>query len=1113
MQAKIYEYLSFFGGKGAVNTTKSAATAPQIGAVNTTKSAALAPQIIIVNNNAQVALAAAAASYAGFECFCLPEFIAKRGDDLRSFSSELFKISEVLGAFYKSVSPKKLIISPFSTLLHNLPAKEHLSGFTLKKGEKIASDALKDKLLHFGYNLVDIIQDKGEARLSGEIIDIFSIDSAKPVRILLDFDEIESIKSFDEATQKSDDGELDSVYIAPFLAALTSSEYERVNDEISALDSDALIKDLNSFGFWYISGFKDYLSEFSFVFANEPEFALLDEYSVDIEHFKANLAKNIKKLYGGNLELAKADLNAEFKGTGENEPSLKDKIQSVASLVQNINAKFKNEIASEQKAKTGKSAKREFKPSAAAKSPAVLEYPKILEPKIYKDLQTSLAPSFFAFHAEKKITLLSANESSYKALNLSEYKNINLVLSPLVLNIISDEHIIVSLNKPGTKRKAKKASIIINELNIGDFVVHEDYGIGKFAGLELTKVLGVQKECVVINYAGNDRLLLPVEHLELIDRYIAGSGAVVSVDKLGKASFIKLKQKVREKLFAIANAIIALAAKRELINAPKFVKDALYDKFVLDAGFIYTDDQQSAIKAILADLSSGRPMDRLLSGDVGFGKTEVAMNALFLCARAGYQGLFFVPTTLLCAQHYASLQARFKPYDIEVCRLDRFSTAKQKASIKANLQAAKPMIVIGTHALLDIAPSKLGLIIIDEEHKFGVKQKEKLKELSEHSHILAMSATPIPRSLNMALSQVKGYSTLATPPASRLDVRTFVKKYDEVLIKEAIMRELRRKGQVFFVHNLIADLPRIKRELEAIVPNIRILCLHGKMDAKSVEDEMMKFADLEYDILLSTSIVESGIHLPNVNTILVNNASRFGIADLHQLRGRVGRSDKQGYCYFLVADDELLTDEAKRRLVALESNSFLGSGALLAYHDLEIRGGGNLLGESQSGHIEAIGYSLYLKMLESEINRCLSAKNASQNAQFSGDENSSEQNSPNSVDLRLSINAFINSELVSSDRVRLELYRRLSLCSDSASVYEIGAQIEDRFGKLDTYTKQFLDLIVIKILASKLGYKAISNSASTIALSPNDGERVILKAKSFDDDDIIDCILRFLRKG
>lgn len=1037
MQAKIYEYLS---------------------ALNENFKGNAFLQVIIFNDNAGVALGKDAAIYAGFECFCLPEFIAKKGDDLRSFSSELFKICEVLGAFYKCQNPKKLILSPFNTLLHNLPTKEQLNGITLKKTQKISINTLKDELIRFGYNLVDIVQDKGEARFSGEIIDIFSIDSQKPIRILLDFDEIESIKNFDEATQKSSGDELENVYITPFLARLSKAEFERVNNEINALKSDALIKDLNSFGFWYISGFKDYLSEYSFVFASECDFDLLNEYGVNIENFALNLANNEKKLRLENLELKSVDLS-----------------QNLAN--QNLKS---------------------------------LKIPLINEPKIYKDLQTTPTQSFFAFHSDKKIKILSINESAFRALNLNEYKNISLELSPLILNLISADKIIISLNQPVAKRRVRKASIIINELSVGDFVVHEHYGVGKFAGLELTRVLGVQKECVVINYASGDRLLLPVEHLELIERYIAGSGAIVSIDRLGKANFTKLKEKVRQKLFAIANAIISLAAKRELINAPKLKPCELYDKFIIDAGFIYTHDQQSAIEAILADLASGCAMDRLLSGDVGFGKTEVAMNALFICARSGYQGLFFVPTTLLCAQHYASLKARFSPYNIEIYRLDRFTQAKQKALIKAKLEKGENIIVIGTHALLDIKPAKLGLIIIDEEHKFGVKQKEKLKELCENSHILAMSATPIPRSLNMALSQVKGYSILSTPPSSRLDVRTFVKKYDEILIKEAIMRELRRKGQLFFIHNLIADLERVKKDLQAIVPNVRILCLHGKMDAKSVEQAMLEFANLEYDILLSTSIVESGIHLPNVNTILVDNASRFGIADLHQLRGRVGRGERQGYCYFLVGENENLSDEAKKRLIALESNSFLGSGALLAYHDLEIRGGGNLLGQAQSGHIEAIGYSLYLKMLESEINRCLSAKNASQNKEISSNE---AQNLQNNVDLRLSINAFINSELVSSDRVRLELYRRLSKCENSASVYEIGAEIEERFGRLDVYTKQFLDIMVIKILALNKGYKAISNSSSTIALTPNNGERVTIKSKSFDDDDILDAILKFLRKG
>ena len=456
-----------------------------------------------------------------------------------------------------------------------------------------------------------------------------------------------------------------------------------------------------------------------------------------------------------------------------------------------------------------------------------------------------------------------------------------------------------------------------------------------------------------------------------------------------------------------------------------------------------------------------------------------------------------MPTTLLCAQHYKSLQERLSKFDIDVRRLDRFSSTKDKSRLQADLQDGKPLVAIGTHALLSVQSANLGLIIIDEEHKFGVKQKEKLKEFSEHSHLLSMSATPIPRSLNMALSSIKSYSTLTTPPLDRLDVRTFVKEWDRGLIKEAIMREIRRAGQIFYLHNKIADMPSIERELKQIVPTLKILTLHSKIDAKTSEDEMIKFANGEYDLLLCTSIVESGIHIPNANTIIIDEANKFGIADLHQLRGRVGRGAKQGFCYFLVEDRQSLSDEAIKRLVALESNSFLGSGALLAYHDLEIRGGGNLIGEAQSGHIEAIGYSLYLKMLEDEINLLLNK----------------DKKNDTQVDIKLSVNAFLNSELIAEDRLRLELYRRLSKCTEVSEVYEIGGEIEDRFGKLDVYTKQFLDIIAIKIMAAKQEFKHISNYEQNITLTKIAGTKVALKSPSKDDDDVLAEILSYLRKN
>lgn len=488
-------------------------------------------------------------------------------------------------------------------------------------------------------------------------------------------------------------------------------------------------------------------------------------------------------------------------------------------------------------------------------------------------------------------------------------------------------------------------------------------------------------------------------------------------------------------------------------------------------------------------------MDRLLSGDVGFGKTEVAMNAIFPVLKSGFSVFFFVPTTLLSHQHYQSLKKRFEEFDLKVFKLDRFTSAKEKKYLLEELKNNTPCVVVGTHALLSVECENVALVIIDEEHKFGVKQKEKLKEFSQNSHLLSMSATPIPRSLNQALSSIKSYSILQTPPEDRLDVRSFVRESEDALLKEAILRELRRGGQIFYIHNHIASIKQCEKHLKSLFKDLRILILHSKIDAKTTEEEMLKFENKAYDLLLCTSIVESGIDLPNVNTIIIEKSERFGMADLHQLRGRVGRSNKQGYCYFLVEDKVNLSEAALKRLVSLESNSFLGAGSLLAYHDLEIRGGGNLLGLDQSGHIEQIGYSLYLKMLEDELNAL--SKN--------------ESVCENKLELKLNINAFLNPELINEDSLRLELYRRLSKCEDSSRLYEIEAEIEDRFGKLDLYTKQFLALIRIKILASGK-FKAISNYMQNIQLIKINDEKEVIKAKSKDEDDILEAILVYLRK-
>ena len=966
-----------------------------------------APQILICEDDKEAALCADAASFAGFSAFKLPDFRAKKGDDLRSFNEELFEISSVLSKYYK-FDGKKIIVSPFSTLLNPLPTQKNLESSTIKLKDNINLSEFSDLLIRFGYECVDIVESVGEFSIRGEVIDIYGVNMDDPIRILLFGDEVESIRNYNTATQISNKNELSEAEIVPFIANLSKDEFEKVSQKIEDMQSDALVSDLNSLGFWAIDSFSDYLKEFN--------------------------SKLVKKI---DFEIYDAP-EEKFKGI-------------------------------------------EILP----------------EPKVYKDLEVTLNFDFFELNKSKSITVLSRNEGLFKGYELDGFVNVKLEISPLVVNLTSSDKIVVSLNKFEKKRRVKRSSLVVDELKVNDYVVHEDYGIGRFLGLEKIKVLGATKEFVVIAYQNDDKLLLPVEHLNLIDRYIAQNGSMAVLDRLGKANFAKIKEKVREKLFAIASKIVAMAAKRELIAGKILQKeDISYLNFVQDAGFSYTSDQQKAVNDIKDELKSGKVMDRLLSGDVGFGKTEVAMNAIFTCIKSGFSAFFFVPTTLLSSQHYKTLSQRFSKFGIKVFRLDRFSSAKEKSSLQKALKENEPIVCVGTHALLGVKAENLGLIVVDEEHKFGVKQKEQLKEISQHSHILSMSATPIPRSLNMALSKIKTYSILATPPSSRLDVRTSVREWDEKVVKEAIMRELRRGGQTFYIHNHIADIEQTANELRKILPKLRILILHSKINAKVAEDEMMKFERGEYDLLLCTSIVESGIHLPNANTIIVENANKFGMADLHQLRGRVGRSDKQAYCYFLVEDKDAISKDALKRLVALEGNSFLGAGSVLAYHDLEIRGGGNIIGEAQSGHIEAIGYSLYLKMLEDEINKLLNQDSAKLDK----------------IDLKLSVSAFLNQEFIREDRLRLEIYRRLSKCKEVAEVYEIQSELEDRFGKIDTFTKQFLDLIIIKILALKAGIKTISNSEQNILITKNDDEKIRLKSRSKDDDDVLAEILVYLRK-
>ncbi len=951
--------------------------------------------------------------FLGYDSFVLPDFRAKEGDDLRSFKDEQRELFCTMQAFLSSKKQKKVLISPYKAVARKLPKPEYLKGFELNFAQKVAFEPFKSRLHSYGYEFVDIVQEAGEVSFRGDIVDIFAPNLEHPIRVSFFDDEVESIRGFDAATQKSVKEERENVYLAPAFLAINDADFEKLEELCRYSPYDGFFKDFASFGLWCFWDKIDYLPDFN-------AFRCFNDLSLSKEEDEND----------GFYALQKIPLLPE--ATSYKQHSIVDIVGAIES------------------------------------------------------------------NANKKITVIARNEALLKQANIFELKSkYKYVESELVLNIQNKDELIISLNKFEKKSKSvRKKSLALDEFKPGDYVVHEKYGIGIFEGLKHLTILGSVRDFVEVRYQNDDKLLVPVENLFLVDRFVGDGGAVPVIDRLGKSSFIKLKESVRARLFEIASDIVRLAAERELQEGVKVDTDKAEIKiFQQDAGFEYTDDQVRSVDEIFADISSHRAMDRLLSGDVGFGKTEVAMNAVFAAAMSGYASVVLAPTTLLVSQHYKSFNERFSKYGIKVEKVDRFVGAAKKKQTLKELADGTLKVVVGTHALLDAHAHELGLVVVDEEHKFGVKQKEKLKALSRTAHILSMSATPIPRSLNMALSQVKTLSELNTPPRERLAIKTFVKEYDDKTVKEAIMRELRRGGQVFYIHNLIANLESTKKRLLSIIPNLRIEILHSKIGSDETEKLMLDFVEGRYDVLLSTSIVESGINMPKVNTMMVDSADMFGMADLHQLRGRVGRGNVQGYAYFFVDSKEELSDEAKKRLVALESNSYLGSGAALAYHDLEIRGGGNIVGEAQSGHIKNIGYALYLRMLEDAINE-LTGKSFEKEKE---------------IDLKLAVSAFVSPDYIAEDRVRLEIYRRLSLVKDVGEIYEIEEEMHDRFGKPDIPTKQFLLLIEIKILALKNLVASVSSFGQSITVVYENGKKEFLNAASKDDDDVLASVLSFLR--
>jgi len=628
------------------------------------------------------------------------------------------------------------------------------------------------------------------------------------------------------------------------------------------------------------------------------------------------------------------------------------------------------------------------------------------------------------------------------------------------------------------RRQIKRPENFIAELtslSAGDLVVHVDHGIGRFVGLRTIEAVGAPHDCLEIHYHGGDKLFLPIVNIELLSRY-GSEDSHVELDRLGGAAWQARKARMKNRIREIAAELIKVAAERQLHEAPRLaVAAGLYDEFC--SGFPYeeTDDQDAAIKAVLDDLTSGRPMDRLICGDVGFGKTEVALRAAFVAAMNGKQVAVVVPTTLLSRQHFKTFSERLKGYPVHVAQASRLVGSKELAAVKKGLADGQIDIVVGTHALLGktIKFRDLGLIVVDEEQHFGVAHKEKLKTLRSEVHVLTLTATPIPRTLQLALSGVREMSIIATPPVDRLAVRTFISPFDPVVVREALLRERYRGGQAFYVCPRIEDLAETKAFLEKAVPEVRVAVAHGQMPPTVLEDVMAAFYDGKFDVLLSTAIVESGLDIPTANTLIVHRADMFGLAQVYQLRGRVGRSKLRAYALLTLPAKRKITPQAEQRLKVLQSLDTLGAGFQLASHDLDIRGAGNLLGEEQSGHIKEVGYELYQEMLEEAV---MSLKSGITTPV-------AEKWSPQ---ITIGTPVLIPEDYVKDLPVRLSLYRRLSEIEEDRDIEAFAAELVDRFGPLPEEVEYLLQIVAIKALCRRANVEKIEVGPKGAVLSFRD---------------------------
>jgi transcription-repair coupling factor (superfamily II helicase) len=999
-----------------------------------------------------------------------------------------------------------IVLTTVNALVQRVPPRRLFDGrvLTLGAGGRIPLDRLQSFFLNNGYFRTDTVREPGEFAVRGGIVDLYPAGAAQPVRLDFFGDTVESLRSFDSLTQRST-GNLDKLELKPVSEVLLDEPAihrfrARYRELFGNVGSDDALYESVSAGRRF-AGMEHWLplyyERLETLFDYLPGAAVSFDWQT--EEARAHRLESIADFYAARQSIAASGVSTAAPLYRPVKPDqmfiAEDEWQ--AELQARTTVQLSPFAAPESDGAAFDAGARPAKNFAAERADpkvqlfeAVRDY---LEAERKSGKRTAIA-AYSAGSADRLATVLRERGLSDlrpvadgEALAKLPRSAVGLAILPLEQGFTTDRLVVLGeqdmlgdrlARVPRRRRSLDEFIAEATSLAAGDLVVHEEHGIGRYEGLETIDVAGAPHDCLKVLYAGDDRLFVPVENIEVLSRY-GSEEAGAQLDRLGGAAWQGRKARVKQRIREIAGELIRVAAERqvrpgEVVTPP----EGIYEEFAARFPYPETEDQLRAIEDTLGDLASGKPMDRLICGDVGFGKTEIALRAAFIAAFSGAQVAVVVPTTLLARQHLRSFTERFAGLPVRIAQLSRLVAPKDAKQIKDEIAAGRIDIVIGTHALLakDVHFAHLGLVIVDEEQHFGVAQKERLKQLKADVHVLTLTATPIPRTLQLALSGVREMSIIATPPIDRLAVRTFVTPFDPVVVREAILRERDRGGQVFYVAPRIADLEEVRTELRKIVPEIRVCMAHGRMAAAELETVMTAFDERAYDLLLSTNIIESGLDIPSANTLIVHRADMFGLAQLYQLRGRIGRSKLRAYAYLTLPEKKKLAPTALRRLEVMQTLDTLGAGFQLASHDLDIRGAGNLLGDEQSGHIREVGIELYQHMLEEAV---AAARTDGGDAPMREEEWSPQ--------ITIGTPVLIPETYVADLSVRLGLYRRIAALADRRESEAFAAELIDRFGPLPAEVENLLQIIAIKRLCREAGVERVEAGpkGAVIALRGN----------------------------